>query len=513
MEFIGTLLGKKLFTYDPDIECFESDFKKFASQFNRVKTLRAICSISSQLFRSNKDVFMVNHVPVREDLLFDFAYRVIKYCDDIKQLEMSNGQIELALRMCHKLFDNNFAEIHQRKDAKEILSKLSYRQFVFQQKNFNNFARNYYIYTDLWYRLIYAKSIDILNEIEAEIGVPYDHAILFAYALAGNEHGHFWVYNKKTIEELNEKTGLALTADSHRKFITWCSGDYEAILSQDAQLPPFVRYPIIETKTKPVENEDEVFMVISQQFLHDKLTSGLYFYLADRFNKGDKRNDYKEIFGHVFQEYVGELLRYYFNTWKVVPEIKYKKGKHYSQDSVDWFVIKDDKLIMIEVKQSSIFLTSKQNPSMEKIKSDLKKTIIHGVKQLEISENDIRSKKYHELHRFGHVNNFTKLIVTNDPLYNANLVVKTILQNEIDDLNFQIININDFETLLSSQRYAESLFDILSFKALDHNEMDFNEYISNMFPQASCMVEFLEPVWNSFFEKIKFNKNDKIVNT
>ncbi len=506
MEFVGTLLGKKIFIYDPHIECSESDFMKFAAKFNRVETLRVICSLSSQLFLSKKNNFMVGNVPVREDILCDFAYRVIKYCNDNENLEMSDKQIELALKMCHKLFDNN-CEKTRKKDAKEILTEISYRQFVFQQKNFNNFARNYYIYTDLWYRMPYARRIDVLSEIEAVIGVPYKHAVFFAYALAGNKSGHFWIYDEKAIEDLNEETDLAITPDSHRKFVSWCSGDYEAILSQENQLPPFVLYPIIETKTKPLDNKNDVFMIVSQQFLHDKLTSALYFYLAERFKKGNRRNDFKEIFGHVFQEYVGELLRYYFNTWDVISEIKYKKGKLNSQDSVDWFVTKDDKLIMVEVKQSSIFLSSKHSPSIEEIISDLRKTIIHGVKQLKISESDIKSNKYQELHRFCNIKSFTKLIVVNDPLYNANLVVKTILQDEVDDLNFQIININEFETLLSSQRNAESLFDILYFKAIGHNKVDFNEYICNIFPQASCMIEFLLPIWDSFFEKIKFDKN------
>lgn len=502
MKLIGTFLGKKLFTYDPMINCSEIDFEKFAAQFSRVETLRQICSISRELFHSKETILYIGNVPVTPDILCDFAYRAIKYCDEASKQIMSESQIALALKMCHKLFDVDFVE-SQNKDVIVILTKISYRQFIFQQKNFNNFTRNYYIYNNLWSRVPRARDIDVLLEIEDEIGVPYNWAILFAYALAGNKYGHFWIYDESAIKEINEKTGLSLTVESHAKFVKWCSGTFDEILNQESVLSPFVRYPLVETKFKPVSNKGEVFMIISQQFLHDKLTSGLYFHLIDRFRKGENKNKFKELFGYVFQEYVGELLSFYFRSWDVIPEIKYKKGKGNFQYSVDWFVKKDEKLIMIEVKQSSIFLISKQNPSMDIIISDLRKTIIKAVRQLSITEIDIKEKKYPELSIFNNIDSFVKLIVINDPLFNANFLVKTILKNEVENLTFQIININDFETLLSSQSQAESLFDVLFFKSLEHNETDFNEYIYNIFPNARSDIEFLKPIWESFFKEIK----------
>lgn len=125
------------------------------------------------------------------------------------------------------------------------------------------------------------------------------------------------------------------------------------------------------------------------------------------------------------------------------------------------------------------------------------------MKQLKISERDIKSKKYQKLLKFRNVKSFLKLIVLNDPLFNANYIVKNLFKDEISDLSFQIININDFETLLSSQRASESLFDILEYKTLNYNEMDFNEYIYRIFPDANSNIEFLEPIFEGFFRKIK----------
>ena len=140
---------------------------------------------------------------------------------------------------------------------------------------------------------------------------------------------------------------------------------------------------------------------------------------------------------------------------------------------------------------------------MDVIISDLKKTIIKAVDQLSVTERDIKEKKYPELTTFDNIDSFVKLIVINDPLFNANFLVKTILKNEIEDRTFQIININDFETILSSQSHAESLFDVLYYKSLEDNEMDFNEYIYKIFPDAQSNIEFLKPIWEGFFKDIR----------
>ena len=502
IEIKGTFEGKQLYCYDPKINCTENDFRKFSSHFNRIETLRAICSISCRLFHGNAKPQFFGNVPLQEDILLDLTYGVIKYCDDKKQKGMNDQEIQLALKMCYKRFDSKFTKSHLN-NSPEILTKIAYRQFVFQEASFNNFTRYYYILTELWYRLDCTKKIDILSEIKSEIGISYENALLYSYALVGNKEGHFWLYDQATIDKINDHTGFNLTVDSHKKFVKWCSGTYSEIIKHKKTLTPFVIHPVIATKTKPVKNKNDVFMIASPHHVHDKVTCGLYFLLAERFNKGGKNNNFKELFGAVFQEYVGELLNYYFKTWSVIPEIRYKKGKHQFQDSIDWFVMKDDKLIMIEVKQSSIYLKSKSDPSIERIKDDLRKTIIPGAKQLEVSEADIESKQYEELKRFNRVKNFVKLIVINDPLYNANSIVKSLMADEINDLSFQIININEFEILLSNQKDVESLFDLLYFKKLDKNEMDFKEFTISMFPDSRKTVEFLKPIWDSFFSKLK----------
>lgn len=397
----------------------------------------------------------------------DFLNRAIKYCDEHINRSMTDSEFELALKMCHKLYDEEV--LNKYKNSEEILTAISYRQYNFQEKGFNNFTRYYYIFADLWNRLEYLNNIDILSEIESEIGLPYQCAVIFAYAVAGNKSGFLRLYDKEIIKQLNKHTGILITIKSHENFLKWCSGDFSEIIKGKTILPSFAVHPIINTKLRPIENMSEVYLIASPQFLFDKISTGLYFTLSNRFRMKGKRNKFKEVFGFVFQEYVGELLRYNFDKWDVVPEVRYLKSKRRQQDTVDWFVIKNNKLIMIEVKQ------------------------------LEVSERDICDKFYPELERFNGVTSFVKLIVVNDPIYNANFVVKSLMKDEVSGLDFHVININDFELLLSNQKNDESLFELLNVKSLKYNEMDFREYNLSMFPNSNCKVEFLESAWEKCF--------------
>lgn len=498
MQPVATFLGKLLYVYDPKLECTEKNFEEYAKSFNLLETLRSLCNISCQMFPNTGNLPNLGSVPLRHEILFELAYRVIKYCDRLGGQGMNENDLEYALRMCYKLsestmkYDNNV----------ELIAGIAYRQFVFQEKQLNYFARNYHIYTEIWRNISNAGDVDILSEIESVIGVPFDVALLYAFALLGNKDGHFWLYDDEAIATLNDKTNLGLTVASFKKFIEWSSADYETILSEATCLPPFMLHPIVRTNARPVDNKDEVYMLVSKQYLHDKLTSGLYFTLMDRFNKGGSKNQFKQGFGIAFQQYVGELLRYYFKAWDVVSEIRYKKGKHHFQDTVDWFLHLDDRLIMIEVKQSSIYSKAKRQPTIKGLKSDLQKTIIQGGRQLRTSEDDIKSNRYPELKRFAGVKSFLKLIVVNDAFYVSNFIVKSVMTGELEEVDYQVINVNDLEVLLSNQGAVESLFDILYYKRLNDSEMDFKEYIVKMFKNPTSSVKFLETIWDNFFKKL-----------
>jgi hypothetical protein len=401
--------------------------------------------------------------------------------------------------MCHKLFDKS---IKSNEDVFEILMKLGYRQFRYQEPLFNLLARSCYIYFELWNNVPKASDLNVLEEIKNIIGVPYHVAIAFVMALVGNKDGYFFPYSKKELLAFGYALGEELDENCHVRFLKWCSSEYKTYHDHRSFLNPLYLFPIIDTKTKPRNDLENVFIIASYINLYHKITTGIYYCLIDKFNYGSAKNVFKEKYGYVFESYVGILLKEHLKEWTIVPEIRYKKGKNFI-DSVDWLVMKNDKLLLIEVKQSSVFLKSKMLAKLDIIKQDLKKTLIKAVKQLERTYTDIKLKSFPELSQFFDVNEIRMLIVTNDPFYNANSIGKKLIAEEIHkiDFDYDIINICEFETLLDNQLKSESLFDILSYKNLTQKEMDFKEYILEMYPNGIGQMHFLKIYYDKYFSR------------
>lgn len=503
MDFVGKIFEKEIYAYDPQVECDENDIMIFLSHFNRLYTLRKISDLSAKLFQSKDIILLFYKVPIMGDVLLDLALKTIKYSNDLIDKKITENEFVLALRMCIKVSGKDI--IRKTNSSDEILIYLAYKQFIFQEDQFIKSSRNIYIYRDLWYKVKQSKNIDVLKDIQDIIGIPYEAAMIFSYALLGSKDSYFWVYDEKTIDEFNKKYKLNLDYYSQKRFLDWCSADYDQILNFQNDLNPLIEFPIIETKSRPRVEFDNVYLVISYHSLFNKITSGIYYCLADKYNRGGKNNKFKEAYGFVFQEYIGVLLKYHFHSWTVHPEIRYDHGN----DTVDWLITKDNKAILVEVKQSSITLESKETGQLSTIENDLKKTLIKAARQLKRTEDDIKSEKYKELIRFKGMKDFEKIIITGDPFYFANSLGKNIIEKELNDssFNYSIININDFERILANQQKTESLFELLSYKNLiyDYKNMDFKEYILKMYPNTLEYEKmlFLYQTYSNFFSSIE----------
>jgi hypothetical protein len=498
VKLVGRLLGKEIYSYDPGFDCTEEDLHRLLSNFRRIEMLRMISQCSLRLF-NNDNRLEISGVPITNDILLDLAAATIKHSTDAASSDPSDELFLLSVKMCHKLVDKHLAL--QTTNPEEILMLFAYRQFSYQEKNFNAFARNYYLYKHLWKTIPSAKDIDVLSEIEKIVGVSFEKCLTFAYAALGNGDGHFWPYTSEVLAELGNHLNLDMSGTDFATWLSWRSGTYSDVLACEDLLTPFATYPILETKTKPRSDLGEVYIVISHQLLHNKITSGMYYALADAFRKEGERNSFREKFGYVFQAYVGQLLSYHFKKWKVIPEIRYRKGGKVQQDTVDWFLLKEDRLLMIEVKQSSIFLEAKVTAKMEAISRDLRTTLAKAATQLQTTMRDIQSRQYPELAQFNGVKHLESMIVLNDPLYNANTIGKQLIQGQVPsvDFNIHIINISDLEILLSNQIEKESLYDMIEYKSLTAPKQDFKEYTITMFPEGNVGVPFLIPYFDELF--------------
>jgi len=470
-------------------------------------SLRSLVGFSKGLANPSESFIIIKGFPLTEEVLIDSAVSIIKYGKKGGEKFINDDGLLDLFKMVFKVNSNKLSSQH----PFEIAFRIGYTQFNFQERPFNLLARNLYIYFHFWKKVSVAKHIDILADIQEIIGIPYDLAIFFALALVGNKQGYVFPYSEETLIKITEATSIKIDADAHNRFLQWCSADYEFYKSYGKVLPSFIAQPIVNTKEYPKAGEASAHLIISYNGMFQKVTSGIYYALIDKYNLGGKKNEFKRVFGYVFQEYVGELLKYSLNGWSIIPEIKYKNGKNFV-DSIDWFVQKEDKLILVEVKQSSVFLDAKYVSKMEDISKDLDKTLVTAVKQLVKTHAAITSKKHPEFELFREVKHFQSLIVVYDPIYNGNNIVKKIIKKSFGpvSISYGLIGISDFEVLLDNQMDSGSLFELLEYKQIDKKEFDFKEFTISMYPDGNKGMRFLKHYYESFFDNVdKFSREIK----
>lgn len=481
MTLKGYINNKPIIVYD-GIKCSEKEYLGFIKELSKLEILRKLSELSSKIFASDDTIHTFNDIPLTEFSIQEISTDVLKYAYG------KNNDLTTLLNLYYE------TKKYNKTDPEETFMAMSHAQFIYQHTILNQIARTILIYNEYWDKTKYETKIDIEHSIKEITNLSFKELLMIAlmYLGASKDSGFFRIIYHPDGHSLFEKNQI--------KFLKWCAADYSYFKTYNKPIPPLLNYPIIQTKEKPLDTESEVYIIPSFTSLLYKITNGLYFSLSDHYSDGKKGNSFKTHFGNVFEHYIGELLNNSFKTWKVSPEIRYNNS-----DSVDWLIYKNDNVILIEVKQSSIFLASKNTGEKEQISKDTETTIKKAIKQLYTTCDRIKKQDYKEFCFLKNIKNFEHIVVTYDPIYNANSTVKEIIKKNIDKKflsmadKTHIININDFENILYLQSEAESLFDILSYKNLEPKQkaLDFKEYILETFNFEEIRNPFLDDVYNN----------------
>lgn len=469
-ENAGHLLGKKVSTYDPGISCTIEELRIDLAKFDRLEILRAIADLSEKVFRNGRRQITQGLVPITDDLLLFLAKTVLEVVG-IDQIPINEKNLALLLRKAHSVWES--MAVQNISGVNDVLLIMAYRDFQFQEKLINSVGRTVYMYSVLWDQVSTIRSNWIFEKV---LGVSMENILTHLFVLIGSSDGYFFRKGGSTWEVINKAKGFNTSESSERKFLDWCSATAGTIQNYDGKLDnPLKQYPIIETGVVPPGASDPVFLIVSKRCLYFKFTYNLYFDFCTAFDKGGRNNLFKVQFGKVFEAYVGVLLRNSFRSWTVTPEIKYRDGKN-TKKTVDWFVRKAEKLIIVEVKQSSVFLETKQTGSFDRFKVDVGKTVVKGIEQLNLTESILQKGTTPELASFNGVTRIKKVCVVADPLYFSNLL---LLESLGEPLSTHVVNISDFEDLLALQEKKEGLFYLLDQKENDPAlaPMDFKEFL------------------------------------
>jgi hypothetical protein len=471
IEYKGTLSGKRVFTFDETEKCHFDVLIKEYGKFDKIHLLREFSYLSTELFKAKRNSLDLSGIPIYTDFINYCIITAIKYCTG-SITAISPSDISKLLKFSLPWYHH---ELNFNKDnPHEYLVKLAYRQFVYQE-SYAVIARSIYIYNFLW-KQKYNAIFNIDDTFLKIYGITYEKFLFYGLALTGLNGPCFYASSYK--KDFKPETTIDFQTDDFEKFVnlvSMCDNDF--INYSGSLFNPIVKYPILTTDFYPQNIKEPVYLILSKACLYNRFVYGVYYDLLENNMEENGKNDFKTIFGSIFQEYIGLLLKAHFKKWSVSSEIIYQKDKD-KVATVDWFVQRGCNLILIEVKQSSIYLPAKNEGTISELKKGINQNIIKAIDQLEKTENDICSKKYKELKQFDKIKSIQKLIIIFDPLYFGNLIVNLLFDDILVKKKTHIINLADFESLLDLQKKSENLFYLLESKLGSENiNMDFSEFI------------------------------------
>lgn len=388
--------------------------------------------------------------------------------------------------------------------ATEFMLRAGEDQFVYQGELRHQLPRIWLILSELWPNIPEATSQvpTPLEDFKQVTGLALEEAVVLGFSFAGSATDGV-VEPFAAVSPSSTVSPRLAAATAHGKrdaFIRWASADYdtlrkaaaEHIAPSEAYVPfrfnPLRIYPIVRPSIEMAGCSPRAVLLPVKRFIFERVTLGAFHVLADYYNTR-KGNAFRNAFGHVFQAYVGRLLREALTASTVLPEWKYDRGRD-RLDSPDWIVVEGQGAVVIEAKQSALFLSTKQWGDAHALRADLGKSIARAVGQLARFQADVAGglPGLEKLKGLA----FELVVVTFDRVHYANSVVRDEIDSVSADLGLSttphvhIIPVEAFEYLLGACDGA-SLFDLLGEKRRDAaaDRMDVDDWLHGRYPGTS----------------------------
>lgn len=482
----GTLFGKQIIVTNAK-KLSSRECENFFSKFNFLDLAREICGMARMLL-SEKNSVICGHYFTDETLCIALTLAVKYASKRSSGKQIDSEDLRSVIEIAWGEEDKKLLSL---KYSSEILSRIMYAQQV--ERLLYVLARYWCIFSYLWPRD--TNDIDPLKVIKNKYGVSYK--IILFFALAACKDGYLFAYDD--VQIFSTSFGEEIDGNAHMRFLEHFSCGMDDWVKECIP-PQYVKTPILRTDMIPDGMTKAVYFVPSFNNLIARVTIGMYHEMADMYNRGAERNGFKVLFGNVFEDYVYALLDFYVKNRDVSRAIKYGSKKN-PKETVDFLVKKDRTLILIEVKQASLYAKAQYTGYLNFLKEDLQRTVGKAIEQLRKTENLLNNGdkslwKYHDCNRIK------KLIVLNSPLYNANNICKMLLNDMGKDAaDVSIINISEFEMLLDLQSETQDLWEMLEKKEYgEYKNFDFNDFYHYAYPDRSDNAAFLKIYFNQIYE-------------
>ncbi len=495
MQPLGEFLGMDVIEYIQRKEKYDDqDFIEQLRQFKVSRSLGLIGSMGHDLLVT-KGAKYVEGVPVQEAPLAYIAMRLIEESNDEPQREMMASDIAT-------LVDHYMGKIESfAKEVKgpELVRMMGGAQFDFNSAVAYEMARTILIYEQIWPTIPEGRQLDINELLVRETGLELGQLFTFGYLFfVASKRGYVSHLPLEGVEGSKLEANFGVSRESEQKFIDWISTDYESFRKLtrpmrdklDRQHEPFrfnplVIYPIVRSDLSPMDDHSQGYLVPVPQLLSDRVTKGLYYVMSEPY-KHQKGNSFRNAFGKVFEVYVGRLLDAALGKFALIkPEMRYGPS-HKPGRCPDWFVIQDGTAVVIEVKQAGLYRDAKLFGKTEDIQRDITQNISEAIAQfVSFSEN---ISKYPELDEFRRIRHWEHVIVTFDPIYFPNSLLKSDIQSVLSQMgivvpnhfHYHIMSVQALESVLGISNIH--LFGLLRKKRNNpyYESMDVSEYLKKI---------------------------------
>lgn len=512
--FEGNLAGKDIITYGSrgGKEYSPHDIGHYLKQFKLNEALRLIGELSYEIFKSGKGLHTIKDIPVFHGVLAYLSMRLIESSNDYRSKDMTVDDLLKAIDMYLGLPDP-FQEDSD--NLQGFLIRFGASQLDYDREARHLLPRTLIIYENLWTKSGNCNQVDIANAIKSFSGLNLQEILVLSWAFSHSaKNGFFRLF--EDVDQDPDTLKYYFDINKQKAFANWISCKYSDFRSlsisempstmdyEKFRLNPLLSKPAIIPDRNLKPGSSQVYITPIPALIYRRVTTGLYFTLSEYFKENNKK-PFRKTFGEVFQKYVGLLLQKAVGESNVQQEWRYG-SKQYPKDTPDWFVIQNGTALLIEVKQSGLYLPAKKWGQLGNIKDDLKRNIGAGVHQMWEFEEDRRNGLCTVPDWLDGIEITERLVVTYDRPYFVNSSLRAEIRQLYptipESFHWHSISVEELEYFLGIA--SINLIDALKEKRLDTegDRMDFRDYYSRKYSQDNCKNPYLDSVYDSFFGEL-----------
>lgn len=354
-------------------------------------------------------------------------------------------------------------------------------------------------------------AISLRSQFEAASGLELDDLLEASQVL----YGMFALSEKVPDHSLHEQLGkhfsptqiiniLRFLTSTRRGFRQYYANKAAASVPREVvyEFNPLLRFPIMR--------RIEHYWCVCPEAINYAATRGVYFHISDLVGKS-----FNTEFGYAFEDYVGKLCLESFGPDRVTTE-RAERELGFRGKTNDITLIFGDTAVLIECKNSGLFSLSKKSASPTDINNDIRRNLANpqegkGLFQL---HDKIAAIKAHELpdqlmERYREVTKFLPVVLLYDEIYFANtpvtlknLIDAVLQENGINNFEYQIWHIEEFEYLLTGLT-KDKIVGAIAEKFLDpsYKDMDLTSYLSKKHGMTDLSINLFVPggesqAWN-----------------